>query len=150
MCHRASLAVEARLVRGVSRVLPAASPWMTHFHEGACREGARLGRLLETWDLNHRPRWGVGRTEPQRKVVLPLKGPGLQAANQGFLKINCISLLFWLCWVFVAGHQPSLAVEHGLFLLRSAGSAVVARRLSWSTVRGIWPGVEPTSPALSW
>ena len=123
MCHRASLAVEARLVRGVSRVLPAASPWMTHFHEGACREGARLGRLLETWDLNHRPRWGVGRTEPQRKVVLPLKGPGLQAANQGFLKINCISLLFWLCWVFVAGHQPSLAVEHGLFLLRSAGSA---------------------------
>ena len=72
------------MVRGVSRVLPAASPWMTHFHEGACREGARLGRLLETWDLNHRPRWGVGRTEPQRKVVLPLKALGCRLRIRAF------------------------------------------------------------------
>lgn len=72
------------------------------------------------WDPNRMPRWGVGRAEPQRKVMRLLKGPGLQAANQGFFfkkKINCISLLFWLCWVFVAGHQPSLAAVHGLFLL---------------------------------
>lgn len=36
------------------------------------------------WDPNLMPHWGVGRAEPQRKVVWLLKGPGLQAANQGF------------------------------------------------------------------
>lgn len=61
-----------------------------------------------------------------------LKGPGLQAANQGFLKMNCISVI--LAVLGLCGWAPA-------FPSCSARAFLVAeRRLSWSAARGIFAG----------
>ena len=86
------------------------------------------------WDPNLMPHWGVRRAEPQRKVVWLLKGPGLQAANQGFLKKNKLYFFIILAVLGVCGWAPAFPSCGAQAFL------IAAHRLSWSSACGIFAG----------
>ena len=79
--------------------------------------------------------------------------------GRGYSLLQCVGFsLLWLLSLQSTGSRhagfsscgtwASVAVAHGL---QSAGSVVVAHRLSCSAARGIFPdiGLEPASPALA-
>lgn len=55
----------------------------THQRDTQCSWGS--GSLLKVWSEAELEWWGGGRAKPERKVVVDLEGPWVQAGSWGFI-----------------------------------------------------------------